>query len=137
MALAWPKLSIAESAAKNQNSPSLIEYYLAAYTALESATKRTQVLVDTLHRTALVLSQMGATGGRSDAWKKAEIEELEPAAETPTAIRWQVSLAPMPTARQLLDAIADWREKRAKVAEQWDRLPAEVQAALKAPSTLD
>jgi hypothetical protein len=137
MSLSWPKLSVAEPAVKEDNPPSPIEYYLAAYNALEAATKRTQILVDTMHRTALVLSQFGAAGGRSDAWKKAEIEELESVPDTQTALRWQVSLAAMPTARQLLDAIADWREKRTKLSEQWNHLPSDAQAVLKSPASLD
>ncbi len=137
MAFSWPKLSIAEPAVRNDNSPSPIEYYLAAYNALEAATKRTQILIDTLHRAALVLSQFGAAGGRSDAWKKAEVEELEPLDDKQSALRWQISLAAMPTARQLLDAISDWREKRVKLDEQWEQLSPEAQAVLKTPSTLD
>ena len=137
MALSWPRLGIAEPAIKSDNSPSPIEYYLAAYNALEAATKRTQLLVDSLHRTALVLSQFGAAGGRSDAWKKAEIEELEQAPDMHTALRWQISLAALPTARQLLDEIADWREKRHKLAEHWNQVPADAQAVLKSPSCLD
>jgi hypothetical protein len=136
MALAWFRPNIVESV-EIENRPSPIEYYLAAYNALEAATKRTQILVDNLHRMALVLSQFGAAGGRSDAWKKAEIEELESSPDTHTALRWQINLAAMPTARQLLDAIADWREKRIKLAEQWNQLPKEAQSVLKSPACLD
>jgi hypothetical protein len=138
MALSWPKLSIAEPTVKQENSPSPIEFYLSAYNALEAATKRTQILIDTLHKAALVLSQFGAAGGRSDAWKRAEIEELEPLTDNrQTPLRWQISLAAMPTAHQLLDAIGDWREKRVKLEEQWNQLSAEAQAVLKAPESLD
>ena len=137
MALSWPKHSVAEPTAKHENSPSPIEFYLSAYNALEAATKRTQILIDTLHRAALVLSQFGAAGGRSDAWKRAEIEELEPLSDKHAPLRWQISLAAMPTARQLLDAIGDWREKRVKLEEQWNQLSPEVQSVLKGPESLD
>jgi hypothetical protein len=132
----WPK-RIAEPAVKNENSPSPIDYYLAAYNSLEAVTKRTQILIDTLHRVALVLSQFGAAGGQNDAWKRADIEELEPLDNKRTERRWQISLNTTPTALQLLDAIGDWRRKRIKLDELWNQLSAEAQAVLKAPASLD
>jgi hypothetical protein len=43
----------------------------------------------------------------------------------------------MPAARQVLQAIADWRKKRSYLQQLWDNLPAEVRMMLKEPETLD
>ncbi len=85
----------------------------------------------------MVPSQFGAAGGRSDAWKAADIEEFEPPAEKRRALSWRVNLATIPTAQQLLNAISDWREKRKALEEKWNCLPVEVQAVMKSPDTLD
>jgi hypothetical protein len=78
-----------------------------------------------------------ATGGHSDAWKAADIEDLEPAAEKRSALSWRIGLAAIPTARQLLDAIGDWREKRKALDEKWNCLSPDVQAVMKSPDTVD
>jgi hypothetical protein len=138
MALSWLRSTGAvEPASKNELSADPISYYLAAYNALETVTKRAQNLIDSLHRSAMVLSQFGASGGRSDAWKTADIEELDPLIEKRKALSWRVSLTAVPTAQQLLDAICDWREKRKLLDEKWSCLPADVQAVMKSPDALD
>jgi hypothetical protein len=138
MTLSWLRSpGTTEPAHKGELPADPISCYLAAYNALETATKRTQNLVDALHRTAMFLSQFGASGGRSDAWKTADIVELEPPVEKAKALSWRVSLTALPTAQVLLDAVRDWREKRTLLDEKWGCLTAEIQAVMKSPDTLD
>lgn len=137
MASLMRRLRGTEAANVGEISPNAIDDYLATYNALEAATNRTQGLIDALHRAAFVLNHFGASGGRSDAWKTADIEELELWCPKRRAIRSQISLTAMPTAQQLLEAIADWRDKREQLDQQWDRLTVEAQAVLKSPATLD
>ena len=117
--------------------PGPIDDYLAAYNDLQETTKRVQALVDPLQRVAFVLSQAGASAGLNDAWKTADIEEVNRPPNRRSALRWQISLSELPTATQLQEAIAEWHLKRDALAGKWDRLRTEARRVLKSPTTLD
>ena len=74
---------------------------------------------------------------RSDAWKFARVNELSSLRGAASDFGRPIRLTKMPTADQLLEAIADWRKKRNYLQQLWDNLPAEVRAMLKVPATLD
>jgi len=74
---------------------------------------------------------------RGDAWKFAGIKELHSLRNAASEFGRLIRLTRMPTAEQLLEAIADWRKKRNYLQQLWDNLPAEVQLMLKVPETLD
>jgi hypothetical protein len=109
--------------------------YLEAYDALERAAEKTQILVNRLIAIAVALTDTG-TRLRDDAWKHAAIGELSAVFAAP-AFAPAIRLGNTPTAKQLLEAIADWRKKRIHLQRLWESLPAETRAPLKVPATLD
>jgi len=74
---------------------------------------------------------------RADAWKFARINELSSLRDAASEFGRVTRLTKMPTAKQLIEAIADWRKKRNYLQQLWDNLPAEVRMMLKTPETLD
>jgi hypothetical protein len=111
--------------------------YAEAYNAVEVSARKAQALLDALWETVLALAEPGMTHGRGDAWKVARIVELGAPRTSNGELPLPVSVNRMPTAGQMLDAIADWRKKRGYLDYLWSRLPAEVQANAKPPETLD
>jgi hypothetical protein len=116
--------------------PNATATYLEAYVALELSAQETQTLVDRLITITVALTDTG-TRLRSSAWKFAGINELPSLPGAATEFGRSIRLTKMPTAKQLLDAIADWRKKRNHLQQLWDNLPAEVRIMLKVPETLD
>ena len=116
--------------------PSATAAYLEAYVALELSAQETQALVDRLITITVALTDTG-TRLRSDAWKFARVNELSSLRGAASDFGRPIRLTKMPTADQLLEAIADWRKKRNYLQQLWDNLPAEVRVMLKVPETLD
>jgi hypothetical protein len=116
--------------------PSATAAYLEAYVALELSDQETQALVDRLITITVALTDTG-TRVRGDAWKFARINELSSLRDAASEFGRLTRLTKMPTAKQLLDAIADWRKKRNYLQQLWDHLPAEVRVMLKVPETLE
>ena len=116
--------------------PSATAAYLEAYVALELSAQETQTLVDRLITITVGLTDTG-TRLRGDAWKFAGIKELPSLRNAASEFGRLIRLTKMPTAEQLLEAIADWRKKRNYLQQLWDNLPAEVRTMLKVPETLD
>jgi hypothetical protein len=127
-------LSIKKSHAREHISGAAAAY-LEAYDALERAAEKTQILVNRLIAIAVALTDTG-TRLRDDAWKHAALGELSAVSAAP-AFGPTVRLCNTPTAKQLLEAIADWRKKRIYLQRLWESLPAEMRATLKMPETLD
>ena len=117
--------------------PSATAAYLEAYSALEASAGKAQALVDRLLTIALALTDTGSLVGLSDAWKAVRIDELPTLKKMAGELGKPMRLTGMPKAEQLLEAIASWRKKRNYLQQLWDGLPAEVQAVLKFPQTLD
>jgi hypothetical protein len=111
--------------------------YLDAYNACEDSIRKAQGLVDALENVVFVLSRAGATAGHNDAWKWAQIEELGyPVRDEHSALSWSLSLAEMPSADEILKATREWHEKRKRIGEMWDKLPAEARTAVRPPKSL-
>ncbi len=117
--------------------PTAASAYLEAYNAVEISARKAQALVDALGKMAFALTEAGAVHGHHDAWKIARIAELAPSRGKSSDLLSPMSVARMPTSRQLLDAIAEWRKKREYLDYLWSSLPAEERNALKFPGTLD
>jgi hypothetical protein len=117
--------------------PTAASAYLEAYNAVEISASKAQALVDAFKKMAIALTEAGAAYGRSDAWKTAKIAELAPPRGKTSNLFAPFSLARIPTSKQLLDAIAEWRKKREYLDYLWSSLAAEDRASLKSPATLD
>lgn len=116
--------------------PNATAAYLEAYVALELSAERAQGLVDRLRTIVGALSDTG-THLRIDAWKFTGISELPAVRSLASEPGQPIRLTKMPTAEQLLEAIAEWRKKRNHLQYLWDNLPDEVRMILKVPETLD
>jgi hypothetical protein len=116
--------------------PSATAAYLEAYAALELSAREAQTLVDRLITITVALTDTG-TRVRGDAWKFAGIKEIHSLPKGASEFGQLIRLTEMPTAKQLLEAIGDWRKKRNYLQQLWDNLPAEVRVTLKVPETLD
>src|SRR5258708_30951478 len=104
--------------------PSATAAYLEAYVALELSDQETQALVDRLITITVALTDTG-TRVRGDAWKFARINELSSLRDAASEFGRLTRLTKMPTAKQLLDAIAAWRKKRTYIHTLWVLLPAD------------
>jgi hypothetical protein len=116
--------------------PSATAAYIEAYLALELSAQETQTLVDRLITITAALTEREMRLC-SDAWKFARINELPSLRDAASEPGRLIRLTKMPAARQVLQAIADWRKKRSYLQQLWDNLPAEVRMMLKEPETLD
>lgn len=114
-----------------------VREYLEAYKACEDSMRKAQGLIDALEKVVFVLSRAGATAGRNDAWKRAQIEELGyPVGDGRSALSWSLSLAEMPGADDILETIREWHERRRRIGGMWDNLPSEARTAVKPPKSL-
>ena len=117
--------------------PNATAAYLEAYVALELSARETQTLIDRLWSITLALTEARTPFYRHEAWKVASIDELPARASATTEPGQSIRLTKMPTAKQLLEAVGDWRKKRSYLQQLWNSLPAEVRPMLNVPETLD